>query len=221
MGAKCEFLSVLGVDDTAKIIKEKINNQGITSHFIEDPSRPTTFKKRYLVENQKLFRVSRLSDNLIEEDVENQIIEKLEEITSDINGIIISDFVYGVITEKIIEKILILAEKYKFKIFGDLQCSSQVGLVTKFKNFNLISPNEKEARIALQDKDSGLEAVSMKLLEITKSDNLVMKLGPEGFISYQGESSRKFLRQSFPHYQLILWMFQELAMPYCLYCQLH
>ena len=32
----------------------------IWNSLIEDSSRPTTFKKRYIVENQKLFRVSKL-----------------------------------------------------------------------------------------------------------------------------------------------------------------
>ena len=46
--------------------------------------------------------------------------------------IIVSDFVYGVVTENII-KVLELSKKYKLKILGDVQCSSQFGLVTKFK----------------------------------------------------------------------------------------
>ena len=33
--------------------------------MIEDTSRPTTFKKRYVVDNQKLFRVSNLEDHLL------------------------------------------------------------------------------------------------------------------------------------------------------------
>ena len=41
-------------------------------------------------------------------------------------------------------------------LFGDLQCSSQVGSVTKFKEYDLLCPNEREARIALQDNGSGL-----------------------------------------------------------------
>ena len=40
-------------------------------------------------------------------------------------------------------------------LFGDLQCSSQVGEITRLQNFSLICPNEKEARIALKDKELG------------------------------------------------------------------
>ena len=198
LGAECHYLSVVGNDDIAIKIKSKLNAENINHHLICDESRPTTFKKRYIVDNQKIFRVSKLSENLINKDIEKLIISKIEEIAPNIDGIVLSDFVYGAITRNIIDNVLKLAEKYKFKIFGDLQCSSQVGLVTKFKNFTLLSPNEKEARIALQDKESGLETISKNLLKETNSNMLIMKLGDEGLIAYEKISSEKIIRQSFP-----------------------
>ena len=110
----------------------------------------------------------------------------------------VSDFVYGVVTEKLIKKIVSLSKKYNLKIFGDIQCSSQIGLVTKFKKFSLICPNEKEARIALQDKDSGLEGLSHNLISYTQSEKLIMKLGAQGFIAYEEISPGKYHSQSFP-----------------------
>ena len=197
LGADCSFLSVLGKDHNSEIIKKELYEQGIICEFIEDQSRPTTFKKRYVVENQKLFRVSKLNDHLLDKSIEKKIIEKLEEIAPNVDGIVVSDFVYGVITPNIIKKIIELSKIYNFRIFGDIQCSSQVGLVTKFKNFTLLCPNEKEARIALQDKDSGLENLSKKLLSITNTEMLIMKLGAEGFIAFDPKT-KGMTSQSFP-----------------------
>ena len=39
---------------------------------------------------------------------------------------------------------------------GDLQCSSQIGNVTKFNDFFLIVPTEREARIALSNQDDSI-----------------------------------------------------------------
>ena len=198
LGANCYFLSVVGEDDEAKIIKNKLLEQNISCEFIEDSSRSTTFKKRYLVENQKLFRVSKLNDHLLDKNVEDELIKKIEILAPKVNGIVVSDFVYGVITEKLINKILSLSKKYKLKIFGDTQCSSQIGLVTKFKKFSLICPNEKEARIALQDKVSGLEALSHNLMSSTQSEKLIIKLGAQGFIAYDQFLEGQYHSQSFP-----------------------
>lgn len=197
LGADCSFLSVVGNDDNAKIVKKALSDQGIDCELIKDSSRPTTFKKRYLVENQKLFRVSRLNDHFLDKSIEKRLIKKLEKISPNVDGIIVSDFVYGVITPKVLDKIVELSKKHNLRIFGDTQCSSQIGLVTKFKNFTLICPNEREARIALQDKESGLESISTKLFSSTNSEMLVMKLGAQGFIAFD-PSLEGLTSQSFP-----------------------
>ena len=105
LGANCSFLSVLGKDSNSEIIKTELSEQGVICEFIEDLSRPTTFKKRYVVENQKLFRVSRLNDHLLDKTIEKKVIEKLEDLAPNVDGVVVSDFVYGVITLNIIKKL--------------------------------------------------------------------------------------------------------------------
>ncbi len=198
LGAKCDLISVVGEDNTAKLVQKELEDRKIGNGLISDQSRPTTFKKRYVVENQKLFRVSRLEDHSLGSKVEEQLIKKLEELAPKSQGIVVSDFVYGVVTEKILVTIQKLAREYNLMLFGDLQCSSQVGAVTKFKQFSLLCPNEREARVALQDKDIGLENLSQKLLSTTECNRLIMKLGPEGFIAYDRNEKGEIISQPFP-----------------------
>ncbi len=199
LGAKCQFISVVGDDDVSQIVENTLKERDIERNLIKDRSRPTTFKKRYLVENQKLFRVSRLEEHNVDEEIEDKIIDTLERVSVKADGIVISDFVYGVITDRVLEKVYELAKSLDLFLFGDVQCSSQVGSIARFKNFSLLCPNEREARIALQDKDSGLEKLSTKLMESTRTNRLIMKLGSEGFISYDRKRSKGLPRsQPFP-----------------------
>ena len=91
-----------------------------------------------------------------------------------------------------------LSREMNLKLIGDLQCSSQIGNVSKFKNFNLITPTEREARIALGMQEEGVEWVANKLIEQTCSEKLVLKLGAEGFISYSAENQDSIERHYFP-----------------------
>ena len=197
LGAHCDYVSVAGNDEHAKSLVNELEINNVEHHLVIDPSRPTTFKKRYMVENQKLFRVSQLEDDMLAPEIEEKIIKILDKLAPNTDGIIVSDFVYGLITEKILKKLTELASLYELMLFGDLQCSSQVGNVTKFINYDLLCPNEKEARIALQDKESGLEALTQKLFKKTNSMRVVMKLGANGFIAYD-KSPKKMNIQSFP-----------------------
>jgi rfaE bifunctional protein kinase chain/domain len=200
LGANCTFFSVVGNDEVGDYVSSELQACGVNAALIKDVKRPTTLKKRYVVENQKLFRVSRVDERRLDKAVEKTLLDRLETLvkSGNIDGIIISDFVYGVVTPEVLEEVRRLAEKYQIMLFGDLQCSSQVGAVTRFKNFDLICPNEREARIALQDKDSGLEAISNLIFNKTNCKNLIMKLGSEGFIVYGQNGSSTLNREHFP-----------------------
>ncbi len=199
LGASCTFLSVLGNDDNAKFVKQDLEKQGVTTYFVTDPSRPTTFKIRYMVDNQKLFRVSRLKEHTIEQSIEDELISQLNILAPEVDGILVCDFVYGVVTSRVIKEIERLASKHKILIFGDVQCSSQVGNIAKFENFDLLCPTEREARIALGNQHDGVEWVANKLLTQTGSKNLIVKLGAEGFIAYTKEATDDFIsREHFP-----------------------
>jgi rfaE bifunctional protein kinase chain/domain len=198
LGAKCRYLSVVGQDADANLAATELDRLHVEHTLIEDNSRPTTFKIRYLVDNQKMFRVSRLKEHGLPKQIEEKIIKELHESSLKVQGILISDFVYGVITPRVLETISELAKKHSLLVFGDLQCSSQIGNVSKFKNFDLICPTERESRIALSAQDEGVEWVANTLMRNTNSRNLVMKLGREGFIAYESKPDGYINRQHFP-----------------------
>jgi len=199
LGADSKLLSVTGEDPEADIVTEKLVEAGVTPHLIRDSTRPTTKKIRYMVESQKLFRVSRLKEHSISKELELRLVEKIWELAASTDAIIVSDFVYGVITPTIVEELVELAKQNNIPLLGDLQCSSQIGNVTKFNNFFLICPTEREARIALSNQDDGIEYVANSLMEKTHCRNVIVKLGAEGLIVYSKDISSSFIhRQHFP-----------------------
>jgi len=198
LGAQCRYLSVVGLDSNASIVTEELKRLNVEHFLVEDNSRPTTFKIRYLVNNQKIFRVSRMKEHSIPRPIEDKIITELKATASQVRGILISDFVYGVITPRVLETITELVAKHHLLVFGDLQCSSQVGNITKFNNFDLLCPTERESRIALGTQDEGLEWVANTLMKKTNTQNIVMKLGGEGFITYESKEDGFINRQHFP-----------------------
>ena len=58
-----------------------------------------------------------------------------------------------------------------------------MGSILRFNNFTLLCPNERELRLALQDKDNGVEFLSRKLLKENYCQKLLVKMGSDGFIA--------------------------------------
>jgi rfaE bifunctional protein kinase chain/domain len=197
LGAECHYVSVVGADAPAALVRADHVRRGIGLGLFEDRSRPTTFKIRYMVESQKLFRVSRLQTHSISRSLDGAILETVERLAPDLDGIVVCDFVYGLITPRVLASLQSIAAEHELPLFGDLQCSSQVGNVSKFTGFDLLCPTEREARIALGNNEEGVEWIAQTLLDRTRGKSLVMKLGAAGFIAY-ARGSAGTVSQHFP-----------------------
>jgi bifunctional ADP-heptose synthase (sugar kinase/adenylyltransferase) len=67
-------------------------------------------------------------------------------------------------------------------VAADSQASSQIGDVSRFKDMALITPTEREARLALNDFETGLAAIGARLMAKARAANLVVTLGAEGML---------------------------------------
>ena len=69
---------------------------------------------------------------------------------------------------------------------ADSQVSNRWGNILDFKNFDLILPNEKEARFSLADQDSAVRQLGTKVFNQSKAKIfLVLKLGERGTITFR------------------------------------
>ena len=122
-------------------------------------------------------KVDTLSNAPITEETLEKILKNIRKSKSDI--VVYSDFRHGIFNPSSITKLLNAIPKKIFKV-GDSQVASRWGNITQFRNFDLITPNEREARFSLADQDSTVGKLAGLLLERTKYKNLILKLGSRG-----------------------------------------
>jgi sugar/nucleoside kinase (ribokinase family) len=63
---------------------------------------------------------------------------------------------------------------------ADSQLASRWGNITEFKGFDIITPNEREARFALANQDSGVGRLASFLQDACDYKNMILKLGERG-----------------------------------------
>tara|TARA_B100000780_G_scaffold97560_1_gene68055 strand:+ start:12640 stop:14079 length:1440 start_codon:yes stop_codon:yes gene_type:complete len=189
LGASTHFISAVGNDSNTLFAKKELKTNGVISYLIQDESRPTTLKQRFRSKGKTLLRVSTLSENSINKDIQNKILKKLKTIIKEIDLIIFSDFNYGVLPQNLVDDITKLAKNNKVMIAADSQSSSQTGDISRFLNVDLISPTEREARLSLRDNQMGLVSLSKSLLDKTSARNILLKLGEEGILVHPGKEN--------------------------------
>lgn len=184
LGANVSFFSVVGNDSKYEYVNNNLQERNIKTYLYQDSTRPTTLKQRYRASTKTLLRVNHLKQHSIDKGIENKIIQDIEKIIQDIDLIIFSDFSYGVLTQRLVENISKLGNTNNTLIVADSQSSSQIGDISKFKNVDLVTPTEREIRLALNDFESGLVVLSKKLSEKTSTKYIYTTLGAEGIMIY-------------------------------------
>ncbi|WP_456425742.1 D-glycero-beta-D-manno-heptose-7-phosphate kinase [Desulfurobacterium sp.] len=179
LGAKPIVLGVVGNDEKGKMLEQMLKKRGIdTSLLIKDETRPTTVKTRIIAGAQQLLRVDWESKEYLNREIVLKIIEEFREDFRNFDGIIISDYGKGVITEEL------------FKAAAEVKKSGKiVTLDPKERNFHLyhdvtaMTPNMKETYQAVgiyPETEEIAEKAGKKLIEKFKLDFALITRSEKG-----------------------------------------
>lgn len=193
LGADVTFTTVVGNDTEGQLAIDTLKESGVKVNALIDEAKPTTSKERFLTEKGILVLQvdkvdnSRISDALIEKIC--QIVEKTPS-----QAIVFSDFRHGLFNTETIQRITWAIPPGCIKI-ADSQVSNRWGNILDFSGFDLITPNEREARFALGDQDLTIRPLAQLLYNRAKCRYLILKLGENGIMTYRspGMDVREYL----------------------------
>lgn len=191
LGSDVSFTTVLGNDNLKDFVLDDLNKWDIKTNAIIDPSRPTTMKERFWADGYKLLQVDTLDNSIVSEKILKEFGDHIAIDKSDV--IIFSDFRHGIFQKETIKSLSKKIDPKSIKV-ADSQVSNRWGNILDFKNFDIIIPNEKEARFALGDQDTGIRPLGAKLYRESKAKYLILKLGEKGILVYRNtnENPRDF-----------------------------
>ena len=189
LGADVTFVTISGDDELSTYAQEKLHSYHVKPYLFKDTTRPTTLKQRYRCKGKSLFRVSYLHQDDVNKNIQDQIINLLKNIISDFDVFVFSDFNYGCLPQFIVDEIILLAKKNNILIAADSQSSSQIGDIGRFKNMDLITPTEHEARISTKNQTDGLVVLAEQLKKASYASNILLKMGEEGLLIHSDTDS--------------------------------
>ena len=190
LGAKVTMYSITGNDKPMEFLKGELKSLDVKTQFIIDELGKTVVKQRYKNNNKTIFKLSHISNQTISKKMQMDLFKIIKKDISKFDCIIFSDFNYGVLDEELIKKIISLGKKYKILMSADSQTSSQVGNINKFKNVDLITPTEREARLGMMNENGGLVEIANNCISKLKINNVILKLGENGILTHKKPSSK-------------------------------
>jgi len=171
-GAKVTFSTILGNDSLKDFVISGLKDTGVNILPIIDPDRPTTQKNVIISDGYRLLKIDKLDNRPISDDILEKLIEMVKQTSG--NAVVFSDYRHGIFNRMSVPSLIQAIPKGAFRV-ADSQVASRWGNIIEFKGFDLITPNEREARFALGDQDSTLGHLAGTLNESADFQNLILK----------------------------------------------
>jgi rfaE bifunctional protein kinase chain/domain len=178
-GAQVSLSTVLGNDSLKDFALKDLSEAGVSCHSVIDRTRPTTHKERFVAGGYKLLQVDRVDNRPVSSRILKSIVDVARHIESDVT--VFSDFRHGIFNRQTIDRLREGIAPGALSV-ADSQVSSRWGNILEFTGFDLITPNEREARFALGDQDSVVRPLASELFRRAKCKHLILKLGERGII---------------------------------------
>jgi len=188
LGAAVNYFSVVGNDEAGWFARDMLKRHGVTHALLLDESRPTTLKQRFRAGGKTLLRVSHLRQHEISAKLSSALFESIEAALPDTDLLVFSDFNYGCLPQTLVDRTIAAAAKRDIVMVADSQASSQLSDISRFRGMKLVTPTEREARLALHDQSSGLASLAEALRYRAQAENVVITMGSEGILVHARNS---------------------------------
>ena len=193
-GADVTFSTVLGDDKWRSFVIDDLRTAGVHMREVVDGTRPTTNKNAIVCADYRMLKIDTLDNRAISDPIVAKLVDAIETVESDC--IVFSYFRHGIFNKSTIPTLTAAIPEGMFKV-ADSQVASRWGNICEFEGFDLITPNEREARFSLADQDSVVRPLAKRLYEESKAKNLILKLGSRGLIAYRSTQDKEDVRSFF------------------------
>jgi D-beta-D-heptose 7-phosphate kinase/D-beta-D-heptose 1-phosphate adenosyltransferase len=157
LGAHVSVASAIGEDENGRRLAMMLKSLGVkTDALIAEPTRKTTRKSRVIASHQQVVRFDYETRQDISEATEEKILASIERQLFVTDIILLSDYGKGVLTPRLTQQIIELADRQGVKVLVDPKGKDY----SKYRGATLVTPNKKEASEA-----TGIEIVDHESLK--------------------------------------------------------
>lgn len=184
-GAQVTFTTVVGNDLLGEFVGEDLRGVGISYLPIVDSTRPTTNKNAIVVQNYRMLKLDTVDNRSVSDKILSNFQTQISQVKAE--AVVFCDFRHGIFNRTTIPSLIESIPINTFKV-ADSQVASRWGNILDFQGFDLITPNEREARFALGDQDSVIRPLALELHKQSHCKTLILKCGDRGIITYRSNS---------------------------------
>ena len=187
LGANVDVISIVGECDISDELKGLLDDIEVdTKYLFIQQDRITSKKSRIIASQQQVARFDRESTVEINNKSQNHILDTFKKIIANYELVLLSDYGKGILTNKLTQSLINVANKYGKKVLIDPKGSDY----SKYKGAYLLTPNIKEASEATKINiidDTSLNQAIIQLKSQCDLDVSLITLSNKGVAVYDDE----------------------------------
>ena len=194
LGARVSVYGVCGKDEAGEALRKAVRGLKIMeSGILQDASRPTTVKTRIIARHQQVVRVDRESRLPLGKEIERRLLKKITAELRGMDGVVISDYDKGVVTEGLAEGVLEACGKAGLPVFVKPKWSR----LFAYPGAAAIMMNRAEAAYLVKrvlDSEEAVEEAGRRLLAHFGCGAVIITRGEQGMSVFEkdGERTKSF-----------------------------
>jgi D-beta-D-heptose 7-phosphate kinase/D-beta-D-heptose 1-phosphate adenosyltransferase len=185
LGATVYSVGVIGNDERGGVLKGELEQRGIdTSGIFIDEGRPTTLKTRVVAQHQQVVRIDKEKIDHLDDRLVSKMTGYVEAMIKKVDAVLIEDYGKGVITPRLLARIVPVAKRNKKIIAVDPKEEH----FKYYKGISVITPNNHEAAraVGFEIKDAAtLKKAGNILLNRLGCKIVLITLGENGIAVFQ------------------------------------
>ncbi|MFW5972953.1 MAG: D-glycero-beta-D-manno-heptose 1-phosphate adenylyltransferase [Bacteroidota bacterium] len=201
LDASVHLLSAIGDDHEGDLLRDALRTAGVSiDHVVSSPRRRTLAKQRVVSSSQILLRLDQGSTDPLDSETEEELIDHLIDVFGEIDVVIVSDYSYGILTERVRACLKSLLDDQRRLLVVD---SKRLDLYRSMKP-TAVKPNFAEALRLLNERQPSNEqlratvmtAHGNRLLEVSGARIAALTLDSEGALIFErnGPMHRTYAR---------------------------
>ncbi len=180
LGGTPHLLGLAGDDSSAEKLCAKLAGLGVsTDSILIEPSRPTTLKSRIVAQHQHVVRVDREDPTWISAQTEDRLLKAAQKLVKTCSAILISDYLKGVITPTLAQKLMDLGRTHKIPVIVDPKGDDY----RKYERASLLTPNFSEFQAVGKQMfltESQIKTFGLKLIQDLELGALIITRSEKG-----------------------------------------
>jgi len=194
LGGVPVLVSIVGADYSGDQLRKLLKDANVSDEYlVTDTSRPTTRKIRVMSDHHHVVRVDFEQRKFLGTEVENKILQIVQRMIGDCDGVILQDYAKGVLSEKLSQEIIKIARARNKKVLVDPHRTTPIDY---YRGADLMTPNAEEALILsglpvddLRGVSESYQEVGHALMKAIGSKQMVITRGKNGMSFFEGEKT--------------------------------